>query len=65
MERDALINAFKYAAELPEILKRAHAKPLEWPAGGLNRPRPISNGQVWVSSAILRATNFYGPVACS
>jgi hypothetical protein len=65
MERDALINAFKYAGELPEILKRAHAKPLEWPAGGLNRPRPIPNGQAWVSSAILRASNFYGPVACS
>lgn len=65
MERDALIDAFKYAGELPEILKRAHAKPLEWPAGALNKPRPISNGQVWVSSAILRAQNFYGPVACS
>lgn len=65
MERDALINSFRYAGELPEILKRAHVKPLEWPAGGLNKPRPISNGQVWVSSAILRAQNFYGPVACS
>lgn len=65
MERDALINAFRAKRELPEILKRAQVKPLEWPAGALNRPRPISNGQVWVSGAILRARNFYGPDTCS
>lgn len=65
LERDAVINAFRYAGELPEILKKAHVRPLEWPAGALNKPRPIANGQVWVSSAILRAQNFYGPTGCS
>lgn len=64
LERDALINAFRYSGELPPILKHAHVKPLEWPVGALNKPRPIANGQVWVSSAILRAENFYGPVSC-
>jgi hypothetical protein len=65
LERDALINAFKWASELPTILSRAHVKPLEWPVGALNKLRPIANGQVWMSSAILRASNFYGPVGCS
>ena len=65
LERDALINAFRYAGELPAILKRSHVKPLEWHLGALNKPRPITGGQVWVSSAILRAQNFYGPVACA
>ena len=65
LERDALIHAFRYSGELPTILKFAHVKPLEYPAGGLNRPRPIANGQVWVSGAILRADNFYGPTTCS
>lgn len=64
IERDALNNAFRYAGELPQILKHAHVKPLEWPNGSLNKPRPISGGQVWVSSAILKAQIFYGPVAC-
>lgn len=65
LERDAITNAFRYSGELPDILKKAKVKPIEWPVGSLNKPRPITGGQVWVSSAILRALNFYGPVGCS
>lgn len=65
LERDALINAFRYSGELPAVLKLAHTKPLEWHPGALNRPRPISNGMVWMSSAILKAQSFYGPSACA
>lgn len=64
LERDAIINAFRYRGELPAILNHAHVKPIEWPARSLNRPKPIPGGQVWVSTAILRAQNFYGPVSC-
>lgn len=64
LERDAITNAFRYAGELPGILKYAAVKPIEWPVGLLNKPRPVLNGQVWVSSAILRAQNFYGPTTC-
>lgn len=60
LERDAITNAFRRAQELPPLLKQAHVKPIEWPASGLNRPKPIPGGQVWVSTAILRAQNFYG-----
>lgn len=65
LERDALIGAFGSKTALPVILKRANVEPIEWPAGALNKPRPIIGGQVWVSSAILRAQIFYGPVGCS
>lgn len=64
LERDALINAFRSRSDLPPILKHAEVEPLEWPNGSLNKPRPISGGQVWVSSAILKAQIFYGPTAC-
>jgi hypothetical protein len=65
LERDAIINAFKYAGELPAILKRAHVKPVEWPADSIDKPEPITRGTARQSKAILRASNFYGPVACS
>lgn len=64
LERDALNNAFRSRSELPSILKHAEVEPLEWPNGSLNKPRPITGGTVWVSSAILRAQNFYGPSDC-
>jgi hypothetical protein len=65
LERDALIHAFGSKSALPALLKRAGVEPIEWPNGLLNKPRPITGGQVWVSGAILKAQNFYGPVACS
>jgi hypothetical protein len=65
LERDAVINAFRYVGELPEILKRARVKPVEFPVGAIDRPEPITKGTARQSKAILRASNFYGPVACS
>lgn len=64
LERDAMNNAFRSHSDLPPILKHASVQPLEWPNGSLNKPRPISGGEVWVSSAILKAQIFYGPTAC-
>jgi len=65
LERDAVTNAFRSRGEMPAILKHAKVKPIQWPASLLNRPEPTTNGQVRISKAILRAYNFYGPVACS
>ena len=65
LERDAVINAFKYASALPTILMRAHVKPVEWPEGLIDRPEPITRGTARQSRAILRANNFYGPIGCS
>lgn len=65
LERDAIINAFRWSGELPTILKRAHVKPVEWPTDQIDKPEPITRGTARQSRAILRATNFYGPVACS
>jgi hypothetical protein len=65
LERDAVTNAFRYAGELPQILKFAHVKPVEWPSDSIDRPEPITKGTARMSRAILRASNFYGPVACS
>lgn len=65
LERDAIINAFRYAGELPTVLNRAHVKPVEWPTGAIDKPEPITRGTARQSQAILRASNFYGPVACS
>lgn len=65
LERDAITNAFKWSGELPTILKRAEVKPVEWPTDQIDKPEPITRGTARISKAILRARNFYGPVACS
>jgi hypothetical protein len=65
LERDAVINAFRYVGELPAILKKARVQPVEWPADSIDKPEPITRGTARQSKAILRASNFYGPVACS
>jgi hypothetical protein len=65
LERDAVTNAFRWSGELPTILKRANVKPVEWPVDAIDRPEPITKGTARQSRAILRASNFYGPVACS
>jgi hypothetical protein len=65
LERDAVTNAFKWSGELPEVLKRAHVNPVEWPTDKIDKPYPITNSTARQSQAILRARNFYGPVACS
>lgn len=65
LERDAITNSFKYAGELPTVLKRAHVRPVEWPTDKIDKPEPITRGTARMSQAILRASNFYGPVACS
>ena len=65
LERDAITNAFRWSGELPTILKRANVEPVEWPTDKIDKPEPITRGTARQSLAILRATNFYGPVACS
>jgi hypothetical protein len=65
LERDAVISAFRYAGELPMVLKRAKVKPIEWPADSIDKPEPITRGTARMSRAILRASNFYGPVECA
>lgn len=65
LERDAITNAFRWAGELPAILKRAKVKPVEWQTDKIDKPYPITSGTARQSQAILRASNFYGPVACS
>jgi hypothetical protein len=64
LERDAVTNSFRWAGELPTILQRARVKPVEWPSDSIDRPEPITKGTARMSRAILRASNFYGPVAC-
>ncbi len=64
LERDAVTNAFRWSGELPTILKRANVKPVEWPVDAIDKPEPITKGTARQSRAILRASNFYGPVAC-
>ena len=65
LERDAVTNAFKWAGELPDILKHAKTQPVEWQTDKIDKPYPIMNGTARQSQAILRANNFYGPTTCS
>jgi hypothetical protein len=65
LERDAIINAFSSRIGLPPILKHAEVQPVEWPTDQIDKPEPITRGTARQSKAILRARNFYGPVACS
>ncbi len=64
LERDAVIDAFRWHGELPDVLKKARVQPVEWPSGVIDRPEPITRGTARQSKGILRASSFYGPTTC-
>lgn len=59
-ERDAVINKFKDAKALPEILSRAH--PIEFERGSIATVETDFRGQVRLGKGLLRVGNVYGCV---